>query len=720
MRKCVAWVLWILTANAFAQDLDALLKDAARYRQQGNLTVAIDLLEKAKRAAGPSSEPRLAGELGAAYFQARRFAEAETNLIDAYNRSTNNFERAIFANDLGNIYLARGRAEDAARFYEEARSRSAGIPGIKLSAELNLARLNPVGERLEKLRALALAIEEMTDQEARARYLLNLGSQARQLGGGATKLAFESLDQARSLALGSRDRLVLAEALDNLAQLYEDQNRLVDAMTLSDQAIGVLKSEAASELLINLHWRRGRLLNANGAARDALLAYQAAVDQIEAIRQDIPVEYVDGRSSFRETLEPIYLGLADLLLREGRSASTKASTQLFRRARDTVELIKQSELQDYLGDRCSTEGVIGSTSSNVAERTAVLYPVILADRLELMLETRQGISTHSVAVTRKDLREKALAFARSVRFAKLDYLVRARELYDLLLRPFEAELAQQGITKLVIIPDGVLRLIPLSALHDGEQFVVERFAVATAPGLSLTNTAQPQRAIGKVLLAGLSEPGPVVERMPKPLADEFIGEETPDDVRSAELRGKLALPSVKEEIQALKGKIKGDAMLNGEFTVERFKRQVSTGEYRIVHVASHAIFSRRAETSYIMAYDDILTTDDLQKILRAQQLEANPIEMLTLSACQTAEGDDRAPLGIAGAALKARAKSALGSLWPVSDEATMKLMIEFYGYLSSGESKIESLRQAQLRMLKLPQLQHPFFWAPFVLVGNWM
>jgi CHAT domain-containing protein len=186
------------------------------------------------------------------------------------------------------------------------------------------------------------------------------------------------------------------------------------------------------------------------------------------------------------------------------------------------------------------------------------------------------------------------------------------------------------------------------------------------------------------------------------------------------LRDQLALPSVTKEIESLKGKTRSDVLLNSEFTVERFRQEVTTGGYRTVHIASHAMFGRSAETSFIMAYDDILTIDDLQKLLRTDQLQANPIEMLTLSACQTAEGDDRAPLGIAGAVLKARASSALGSLWSVDDEAAKAVMIRFYDLLShKGTSKSRALQSAQIELIRDPAMQHPFFWAPFILVGSW-
>lgn len=121
-----------------------------------------------------------------------------------------------------------------------------------------------------------------------------------------------------------------------------------------------------------------------------------------------------------------------------------------------------------------------------------------------------------------------------------------------------------------------------------------------------------------------------------------------------------------------------------------------------------------------MTYDDLLTMDGLQTLLRAEDLREQPIELLTLSACQTADGDDRAPLGFAGAALKARAKSAMGTLWPVADEAAAALMPRFYSALAqAGTSKIKALQRAQIALLEQAKFRHPFYWAPFILVGSW-
>ena len=718
---CLIPILLICTCPLAAEPDAATLADtAAKYRREGNLRLAIELLEKACARTRPACPSRLLGELGVAYYQAHRLEPAQKTLEEAYADADSQAERALLANDLGNVFASGGQKDEATRYYTQAQAEAGGNQAIAVSAGLNLARLAPADQRLAQQTALFDRVQGVPDRRERARFFLNLGGQARSLGTPGVKLAYDSLYRARALAAQINDRWLLAEALNGLAQLYEDRGRSVDALRLTEDAVVQLSSMEAGELLIDLQWRRGRLLRDQGDNQAALEAYQSAVEHIEAIRQDIPIEYVDGRSSFRETLEPIYLGLADLLLQQATAAEGIQRTRLYGRARDALELIKQTELQDYLGDRCLVAGAHPLQGPSLPPGTAVLYPVILGNRLELLLETRLGIQTRQVQIDATALRSKSLQFARSVREAQSDYLIQGRELYNLLLKPLEPILTEQRIDVLVVVPDGPLRLIPFAALHDGERFAIAKFAIAIAPGLTIATSASGGNQASRILLAGLSEPGPVLDKLPMGTIDQLTRGEATRGTRSVDLKEGLALPGVTEEIQALKSATRSDRLLNSEFTVEHFRKLVTSGNYTMVHIASHAMFSQRAEASFILAYDDLLTIDELQNLLRSEQVQTNPIELLSLSACQTAEGDDRAPLGIAGAALRAHAASALGSLWSVDDEATKTLMVQFYGLLIKEKlSKAQALQRAQLELLENPSYGHPFYWAPFILVGSW-
>jgi CHAT domain-containing protein len=199
-----------------------------------------------------------------------------------------------------------------------------------------------------------------------------------------------------------------------------------------------------------------------------------------------------------------------------------------------------------------------------------------------------------------------------------------------------------------------------------------------------------------------------------------VGVETDSAARTAALKESLLLPGVKKEIQGLRAIVPNVSIFDEAFTLRRFGEEAQSGDYKILHIASHGVFGGNASSSYIMTYDDLLYMNDLESILKVNQSEGRSIELLTLSACETAEGNDRAPLGISGVAIKANARSVLGTLWPVGDEAARKLMEGFYSRLATRSfMKAQALQAAQIELLNVEMLSHPFFWAPFVLIGNW-
>jgi CHAT domain-containing protein len=144
--------------------------------------------------------------------------------------------------------------------------------------------------------------------------------------------------------------------------------------------------------------------------------------------------------------------------------------------------------------------------------------------------------------------------------------------------------------------------------------------------------------------------------------------------------------------------------------------------FSVVHIASHGVFDQDIRKSFVLTHDSKLTLDDLERCIRPAQLREQPLEMLALSACQTAAGDDRAALGLAGVAVKAGARSAFASLWFVNDEAASRLVGGFYARLTSGPGmgKAAALQDAQKTLLRQERYRHPCYWAPFLIIGNWL
>ena len=273
------------------------------------------------------------------------------------------------------------------------------------------------------------------------------------------------------------------------------------------------------------------------------------------------------------------------------------------------------------------------------------------------------------------------------------YLRHARTLYDWLIQPLETDLKVWNIKTVVFVPDGALNRLPLAALHNGQQFLIEQYAVAVTPGLSLTDPQPMPKENTLALAAGITKP-----------TDGFA-----------------PLPRVREELQTVQRLYGGSVLIDQEFGPDQLDKTLRQGEFSIVHIASHSHFAPDATQSFLLTAHGKLTLDRLAQIVGRVRFRQQPVELLTLSACETARGDDQAALGLAGVALRAGVHSALATLWLVDDEAVANFMTTFYQRLQQpGVSRARALQQAQLALLHTPQYRDPFFWAPFLLLNNWL
>jgi CHAT domain-containing protein len=233
----------------------------------------------------------------------------------------------------------------------------------------------------------------------------------------------------------------------------------------------------------------------------------------------------------------------------------------------------------------------------------------------------------------------------------------------------------------------------MAALHDGEHFLIERFAVATIPGLELVDPAPLDRAEARFFLGGLSK---------------AVGDYPPLDHVSKELG----------EIERIFG---GKKLFDSEFTTQRLRSTLREHEFSVVHIATHGEFRTEGESSFLVTYDGQLTMDELADAVGAFRFRDRPLELIVLSACETAVGDQRAALGLAGIAVKAGARSAIGTLWTVNDATSAQLMASFYRELQTpGVSRAKALQRAQLELMADGRFAHPQFWSPFLLINSWL
>ena len=695
-------------------ETDARIAIAESERELGDLGAALAQLEAARQQAGKSaSDPaRLAAveiALGSTELAAGRPGPARAWLEAGAQRAKETGQPRLEAAgllDLGTLLALQGEAERAADTYQRS-ARSAEAAGGTLAAAqalANAARVeagDPARAGQFLVRSVALA-RSLPASHAKANLLISLGEQ-RLAGGtvadgpGADALLTEALAAAREVG----DVRAASYAQGFLGTFYEKTGHPAQALAATDQAIVLAAHADATESVYRWQAQRGRLLAAQGRAAEAIRAYQRAVERSRSLRHREAWGGSLRPSSFQSDAAPIYYALIDLLLRQaeragGAALSDDAEQALLRQARDTAEQLRAAELRDYFQDDCvdALRAKLAGLES-VSPSALVIYPIPLPDRLVVLVGLPSGmLEQYAAPVGRAQVEQEARSLRRQLgNRATRRYRVHARNLYDWLIRPMQARLEAGGVDTLVFVPDSALVSIPMATLYDGNQFLVERFALGLTPGLQLTDPQpmNPERV--RALIGGVSQG----------------------------IDGFSPLPNVVPEVRAVSKLTGGEVMLDEAFRREALRDALAEEPFSLVHLATHAEFSGSGEGGFLLAWDGRISLDELASDIGLFRFRDEPLELLTLSACDTAQGDDRAALGLSGIAIKAGARSALGTLWSINDPAAESLVSAFYqALLVDGVSRAEALRRAQRGLLAQDAYRHPVYWAPFILIGSWL
>ncbi|MBW4493477.1 MAG: CHAT domain-containing protein [Oscillatoria princeps RMCB-10] len=494
-------------------------------------------------------------------------------------------------------------------------------------------------------------------------------------------------------------------ALGTLGELYELTQQWPDAKNFSEEGLRLAQSIQAWDVAYRLQWQLGRLRVKQKTNREeALQFYTVAFNNLQNLRRDLTASNRDVQFSFREEIEPLYRELVDLLLQPAQPSQNNLQF-----ARQVIEGLQLAEIDDFFKDACSDANPeqIDNVLDESDSTAAALYTIILDKKLAVIVKLPKQKELHYYSTDfpqGKGYVENRLTQLQAylqTGHASPEAKPLSEEVYDWLIRRPENELnfKGRGIKTLVFILDGSLRNIPMAALSDGKEYLLQKYGVALTPGLQLLSPRPLARENLKVLGAGVSEKQTIDDKFYPPI------------------------DSVKQELEGVNKIVRSKIILNQDFSKENLQKQLSSETFSIVHIATHGEFSSDPGKTYLIAWEKRLKVADLDNILRIKERtgsEKRDIELLILTACNTAKGDTRSALGIAGVAVRAGARSTLASLWRADDQYSVSLAEEFYKQLQNNPkiSKTEALQQAQLKLFQ-EESSTPYNWAPYILLGNW-
>lgn len=557
-----------------------------------------------------------------------------------------------------------------------------------------------------------------------------------------------ALQQARTLQDGRAETYVIGY----LGKLYSQQGQLSQATKLTRQALLLAQEQNingdAREITYLWQSQLGSLLRKQGDPKGAIAAYTAAFNTLQSLRSDLNANNQDVQFDFLQEVKPVYLELVDLLLKSNlsdeelnslivsnpsinreKAEAKKLPKNRLELARRVIESLQLAELDNFFQDPCSETADVAVQIDNIDPHTAVIYPIVLPDRLEIILSSPgKPLQEAIIPISEQDINQTLdrlydyldnVTINNSARNILSTSNPDPRELqenlqtllptferiYSWLIKPFEAQLDSNQIKNLVFVLNGRLQRVPIAALYNGQNYLIEKYSVALVPSLQLIDPQRLERKQLKVLAAGVSEQIQV--------QGEFFA----------------ALVNVPEELDQIKQTFPASQkLLNQQFTAKTIEKQLKSN-FPVVHLATHGLFSSNPQKNFIVTGDGkSISINELSTLLREP---GTTVELLVLSACETATGDERAVLGLAGMAVRSGARSTLATLWPVGDASTAKFMGEFYQNLKKPEAKqVDALRNSQLSLLEslkanppFPELKnlppHPYYWSSYVLVGNW-
>jgi CHAT domain-containing protein len=690
----------------------------------GDLRQARQSLQQSQTIAQTFTDPKAIALLTLSLGNLTR-AEASTSLLaanltlsDAQQPPPTNFTEATVQRRIqATLQTYRDQVEAAIALYQTA----AQTPATQLQAQLKQFSIQVEAQQWQQANALAADLQThlqthlqtQTPTHAHLYNQIEFATHLIQLSQNRSASRSQSIEslihQVYQQAVKLGDRRVQSYALGTLGTLYKTigNSEAAQTQTQNQQAIALAKAINAAE--ITYHWQRqlGQIFKTQQQLPKAIEAYESAYATLQSLRQDVATTCLSYQLAFQETAEePIYEELISLLLQE-----SEPTQEHLKRSRQIATSLQVAQLENFLSEPCSVSEIqqIDNTVDRLANTTAVLYPIVLNERLEVIVKLPQEDklahfrSSVSAQELQRVVRSLQVDLEEDYTFAAVK--ANSQKLYQWIIQPIQKQLADKQVNTLVFaLADGYLRSIPMSVLYDGNRYLVETYATAVTLGLDLPSPSPLQPQTAKVLGVGLTNPPANLQ------------------VNAPDLRANFGkLPNVNTELDAIATSgLPLTTIRDQDFTQERFNRMLNQSAFPIVHLATHGQFSSDPNSTFLVTSNGAIAANDLGKLFQARgQVRPDAIELLILNACETATGDQLAALGIAGTAFRAGARGVIASLWTLDDTSGLELTQQLYQHLAQT-TKAEALRRAQLSLLANPQFAHPHYWATYILLGNWL
>ncbi|MGF1602840.1 MAG: CHAT domain-containing protein [Thermosynechococcaceae cyanobacterium] len=659
-------------------------------------TLLTDLAEQINHQPDTTLKYQSLHSLGIAYQKLGDFEASETTLQQSLAIAPVLAHSPILLS-LGNTLSNLKQPEAALKSFQQAEQTATGSQE-RLDAQLNQLRLYlDLGRKSQAERLIPSLYDQLATLPASRHSIYSAANFVNSLLAWEPEAAPRSLEdlhlllvEAASSADQLQDRQAIAHLLLQQGKLYSHFGQIPQAIAFTEGSLATAQGIRATDITAQAAGQLGYLFHRQGNRGDAIASYRQAVQALKTLRSDLATSNPGIQFSFRDSVQPIYRELVELLL----TGDAPSQDNLIE-SRTLIESLQLAELDNFFREACLDLQPL--QIDDIDPTAAVIYPIILREQTAILISRpQQPLRYYRIPHPQAQVKTRINAFLESLSpaFDDTARLQRSQQLYDWLIRPAEADQSLANVKTLVFVLDGELRNIPIAALHDGQQYLIEKYRLALSPGLQLLAprplTATKLRAIS----GGISQAR----------------------------QGFSALPGVESEIKQISQNVPTTVLLNQDFTQQNLANSIAKEPANIVHLATHGQFSSEASNTFLLTWNGRLNVKEFSELLSKHDSQmSGAIELLVLSACQTAVGDDRAVLGLAGFAVRSGARTTLATLWPVRDQSTALLMGKFYQFLQTpGTTKAEALQKAQTSLITETDYNDPFFWAPFVLVGNWL